>query len=278
MKFISQSNFRFCAFLSLLLISLLLSSGFFFHVPVKANGSGTTTTLSDPPPATPFGNPVDLTAKVTANSGTPTGTVEFFDGATSLGTETLQAGIAVKSIFTLGPGSHIITATYNGDGYYTVSTSNSIFVNVMFKASLTTLTVAPELSTSGQLVTLTAVVTPDSPGNVTPSGVVDFSIQGDHLTRNLSGNLDGSGTAAASLSDLPAGTYLVTAYYEGMDGYFSSTSTEFSFNVNASGPALGVGGEIQGVSKIGLISPWILLVSVFVLGGVILALKRRRTS
>jgi len=56
---------------------------------------------------------------VTATSGIPTGTVEFFDGATSLGTGTLSptTGSSAQATLTtnaLSAGSHNITAVYAG--------------------------------------------------------------------------------------------------------------------------------------------------------------------
>ncbi|MDQ3814371.1 MAG: Ig-like domain-containing protein, partial [Armatimonadota bacterium] len=70
---------------------------------------------------------VTFTATVTPvapGAGTPTGTVTFRDGATVLGTGTLnanrQASITTSS---LAVGSHTITATYNGNGNFNGSAS-----------------------------------------------------------------------------------------------------------------------------------------------------------
>jgi hypothetical protein len=278
MKNMARKNFWRLAFLSLVLTSLLLAAGLFGTVSVKANGSLTTTTLDVSPLFTLFGEPVALTATVTSNSGTPTGSVEFFDSVTSLGTASLAAGTASKSISTLEPGYHYITAVYSGDVNFPPSTSESKGVGVMFKATQTTLTGAPETSIFGQTVTLTATVIPSPPGGLTPSGIVDFNIQSTRLTRNMTGELDVSGTATVNLSDLPMGTYQATAYYEGMIGYFSSTSTEFVFHVTAPGLIRGVGGEVQGINKAGIFAPLILLVSVLIIGGVFVLVKRRRAG
>ena len=43
------------------------------------------------------------------------GTVEFFDGATSLGTSPLAGGLATFQTASLGVGSHSITGVYSGD-------------------------------------------------------------------------------------------------------------------------------------------------------------------
>jgi hypothetical protein len=276
MKFTTRRNSRRFTFLCLVLASLLLSAGMFTGVSVEANGNSTITALDASPISTLFGDPITLTATVTANTGTPTGSVEFFDYSTSLGSEPLAAGTAIMSIYTLEPGSHQITASYSGDVNHTASTSPEVWVGVNFRATQTTLTVAPEPSFSGQTVTFTAIVVPDPTSSITPSGTVYFNIQGGTLNRDITGDLDASGTATASLSDLPAGNYAATASYGGMTGYFSSNSTEFSFQVNASGPPRGVGGEVQRIHKPGIFTVWILLVSVLIIGGVILETRRRR--
>src|SRR5574342_210525 len=56
-------------------------------------------------------------------SGTRTGTVTFFDGATILGTGTISANTASITTSSLSPGSHSITATYSGDSNFNSSTS-----------------------------------------------------------------------------------------------------------------------------------------------------------
>jgi len=61
-------------------------------------------------------NPTTLTASVTAVGGTPTGTVTFVDGTTSIGTGTLDSsGNATLSLNTLAIGSHTLTASYSGN-------------------------------------------------------------------------------------------------------------------------------------------------------------------
>ena len=58
-----------------------------------------------------FGDSVTFTATVTGTTGTPTGTVTFLDGSTTLGTATLDpGGIAAFSTSALAVGSHTISA------------------------------------------------------------------------------------------------------------------------------------------------------------------------
>ena len=87
---------------------------------------GTTTALSSSPNPSVHGQKVTFTAAVNAASGTgtPTGTVKFLDGSTSLGSATLNSsGVATLTISNLATGSHSITAQYGGSANYNGSAS-----------------------------------------------------------------------------------------------------------------------------------------------------------
>jgi len=63
---------------------------------------------------------------VAPGSGTPTGTVTFKDGATTLGVASLNGiGQATSTTTSLSVGSHNITAIYGGDTNFTGSTSST---------------------------------------------------------------------------------------------------------------------------------------------------------
>ncbi len=98
-------------------------------VTVARGVSAVTVAVSPNPVLT--GNPVTLTATVTAPI-TPTGTVTFFDGATSLGTVAVGAPLSV----TLPVGSHSITAVYSGDGSLHPSTSDAVVLAVIDDVTL----------------------------------------------------------------------------------------------------------------------------------------------
>ena len=71
-------------------------------------------------------NAVTLAATVAAVAGTPTGSVVFLDGTTTLGTVNLNGGIATLGISTLASGSHSLTAVYSGDGNFNSVTSAGV--------------------------------------------------------------------------------------------------------------------------------------------------------
>lgn len=88
----------------------------------------TTTTVDSSAHPAVWGQALTLTATVaSAGSNTPTGTVTFLDGGTTLGTGTLQVvGGLNQATFTtsaLEVGGHTITALYSGDANFLASTS-----------------------------------------------------------------------------------------------------------------------------------------------------------
>lgn len=89
----------------------------------SALAASSTALSSNSNPVT-VGSTVTYTATVSGASGTPTGSVQFFDGATLLGTSTISSGVAVYSQLSIAAGFHSITATYTGDATYQTSSHN----------------------------------------------------------------------------------------------------------------------------------------------------------
>ena len=195
--------------------------------------ASTTTVTSSLNPST-FGQSVTFTATVSSTSGTPTGTVTFFDGATNIGTGTLSGNTATFATSTLTTGSHSITATYNGNASYAASTSTPALTQVVNAAppatTTTSITSSLNPSTFGQSVTFTATVTTASG---TPTGTVTFF---DGATNIGSGTLSGN-TATFSTSTFATGSHSITATYNGNANYAASTSPVLTQTVNAAPPA-----------------------------------------
>src|SRR5262249_22972683 len=85
--------------------------------------AGSSTTLVSSPNPSTQGQSVTFTATVTSTAGVPTGSVNFLDGATVLGSAALSSGAATFSTSALSAGSHSITAAYGGAPNYLPSTS-----------------------------------------------------------------------------------------------------------------------------------------------------------
>ncbi|MFO0888837.1 MAG: Ig-like domain-containing protein [Isosphaeraceae bacterium] len=189
--------------------------------------SSSTTGLSTSRNPIGFGQTVTFTARVTAGTsggGTPTGTVTFFDGSTSLGTSALNAsGVATLANSTLSVATHPITAVYSGDANFTASTSGTLN-QIVNPATNTVLQSNTNPSVFGQTVTFTATVSPAT-GTGTPSGSVTFR---DGTTTLGSVALNDSGVATFSTSTLAVGTRSITASYGGDARFGSSDSNAVS--------------------------------------------------
>ena len=190
---------------------------------VVTKGTTSTVVVGTPNPSvTP--NNVTFTATVAALTGigNGTGTVEFRDGATSLGFGNVVGGIATLSLTTLAFGSHTITAIYSGDANFTGSTS-AAFAQTVLRLTLTTVSSNRVPSSSfGQTVTFTANVSIVG-GFTTPTGTVQFSIDGTPVGGVLT--LSGQGRATFSTTTLSVGSHTVVAVYSGDPATFLAGST-----------------------------------------------------
>jgi YVTN family beta-propeller protein/uncharacterized repeat protein (TIGR03803 family) len=98
-------------------------------VVTSAGTSPSTTILTLAPSSIPVGSvgPIVMTATVApaSGSGTPTGSVTYFNGTTQVGTATLSEGSGTFSYnpVSLAVGIYSITAVYSGDGTFSASTS-----------------------------------------------------------------------------------------------------------------------------------------------------------
>ena len=186
---------------------------------------GTTITLASSTNPSVFGQAVTFTAAVAAvppATGMPSGSVTFMEGTTTLGTGMLDStGRATFQTSTLSVGTHLITATYNGNATFPPSTTTAALSQTVSLASTTT-TLASSLNPSGpgQSVTFTATVSTLSPGVGSPTGSVTFN-EGTTLlgTASLSG-----GRATFISSTLSTGTHPITAVYSGDTSFMGSTS------------------------------------------------------
>jgi predicted secreted protein len=133
-------------------------------VVVTQTAVATTTMLTASATQIAIGQSVTFTAKVVPQSGkgVPAGTIKFFDGTTSLGKVSLNAGgTTALSTTALAAGTHSITASYFGNNEDSSSISNTVSV-VVTQSTVATLTVSAAQITNGQSVTFTATVVPPS--------------------------------------------------------------------------------------------------------------------
>jgi len=139
---------------------------------------------------------------------TKSGIVNFFDGATNIGSGVINGTSAIFTTSALSVGSHNITAQVNSD-------SSAVLVQVVNKANSTVTVVTSGPSTYGDPVTITATV----PAGVT--GTITFTSGG--LT--LGSGTISSGTVSITTSALLPPSDVITATYSGDANYNSATGT-----------------------------------------------------
>jgi phospholipase/lecithinase/hemolysin len=93
-------------------------------------GVSTTTTVASASENVNLNAPLQLNATVVGTSGTPVGTLTFYDGTTVLGSSLVSGStttaVATLTVSTLTPGVHSITAQFAGVNGYGSSTSPAI--------------------------------------------------------------------------------------------------------------------------------------------------------
>ncbi len=202
-------------------------------VALTAAPAPTTLTLSvSPTSATLSGQAVTLTATLSPYTvGPPTTTtdneaVNFYSGATLIGSGTLSSGVATLITTSLPVGSDALKAIFPGDSNYNPSTSNVI--NVTVTGIL--LSSSPNPSVYGQDVTLTST----TPGGAT--GTVTF-MDGTNTIGIVS---IGGVTNTFDTTVLTAGTHSLTAVYSGDGSHTASTSPVVTQVVTKATPTMSV--------------------------------------
>jgi YVTN family beta-propeller protein len=204
------------------------------------------------------GRSVTFSASVAGTAGTPTGTVDFRDGATPIGGCTgiaLASGHAACSTASLAAGAHSITAAYGGDANYSPGTSSALGQAVNLDSATVGLGSSANPSLVGATVTFTASVTG---GSGSGSGVVDFRDGGTTIS-GCAGVALVSGSASCSTPSLALGTHSITAAYGGDAHYAPATSPALSQVVQDTPPplpkasfsptAIDFGGESMGTTS-----------------------------
>ena len=195
-------------------------------LPLTVTVASTTTTIAaNPNPAKP-GQPVTLTATVTGASAT--GSVNFSDGATQLGSAPLTGGTAKLTISSLASATHAIVATYPGDANYSSSMSSAL--NLVVSQPPIVLTSSQNPSAVGQSVTFSVSVS-----GANPTGTVSIL---DGALSLADAPLSG-GIASYATSSLPAGDHQIVARYNGDANNPSGYSAAVTQTVGAVVPQTG---------------------------------------
>ncbi|HWE93172.1 MAG TPA: Ig-like domain repeat protein, partial [Tepidisphaeraceae bacterium] len=207
-------------------------------VTQTVNKASTNTAISSSLNPATAGQSVTFTATITAiapGSGTPTGSVTFFDGTTAVGSGMLSAsGKATWTTTSLSATSHSISASYAGDTNFAGSTSSTL--NQTINPATTTASSSTAVASSanptvfGQGVSFTATVSPVSPATGTPTGTVQFTIDGANLGSPVT--LVNGSASSTSLTTLSVSGHNVAAIYSGDTNFAGSTSPTLVQTVN----------------------------------------------
>ncbi len=176
---------------------------------------------------------VMFTATVTpvAGSGTPTGTVDFYKGGTTLiGSGTLESAwpfdeVSISTTFYAVESGVSITATYNGDADYAGSDGSLDPDQTVVPANTTTSITsdAPDPSVLGQPYLVTGTVIGSHGGCRPTTGTVTVT---DGQGNGCAGDVDLNGDWSCSITSdptTPAVTYNLTARYNGEDPNFAAS-------------------------------------------------------
>jgi hypothetical protein len=206
-------------------------------VNLDVSPAPTSTQLSSSADPSYWSQAVTFSASISSSqNGTPTGTVTFMDGATTLGTATvvpngMNGGHATFTTSALAVGSHTITAVYGGDALFAGS-SGSLTQTVQPAPTSTTLSSSVNPSASGQAVTFTVGVTGGQSG--APTGTVTFMDGSTTLGTATLGPPPGGGNggyATFTTSALAVGNHTITAIYGGDALFAASTSAPLTQTV-----------------------------------------------
>jgi hypothetical protein len=177
-----------------------------------------------------FGQALTFTATLSAvapGAGTPTGAVDFKEGATDLTPSRVGVigGVATFSTSALKVGSHTITASYFGDGHFLTSMGDTSAVPQVVNQASSAVAVSsfPNASVFGQAVTFTATVSAVVPGAGTPTGTATFAEGTTLLASNVALV---AGKATFSTAGLAVGSNTVTASYSGDTNFLTGTGSD----------------------------------------------------
>lgn len=157
-----------------------------------------------------------VTSPTTAGTGTvaPTGSVQFLDNGTAIGSGSLNSSGVATYTGALGSGTtHVVTATFGGDGNYNTATATA---NATTKVTPSVVLAVVTAGTS-----LSATVTPPSGTSTIPTGTVQFL---DGSTTLGTATLNGSGVGTYTGSYTSGTGHILTAVYVGDTNFNTATS------------------------------------------------------
>jgi uncharacterized protein (TIGR03437 family) len=198
-------------------------------------------TLASSTAAANFGQTVTMAATLSPvpPTGVPaaTGTVQFQEGATVIGSAALASGAAALAVSNLTAGTHQIVAIYSGDGNWYGTHSSTVTVNVNLNATTAVLTSSATMTE----VQLSATLTPAAGGSIY------FLDSIGNITLGTAQLVNGTATLALTPADAAkiAG-HPIMAVYSGSAGFARCASNTLvlpALGNAAGGPSVEVAPE-----------------------------------
>jgi cytoskeletal protein CcmA (bactofilin family) len=218
----------------------------------------TTVGMTQTSVTTIFGEPMTLTATVTAPSGTPTGSVTFSSDGAAIGTAPLQNGIANLTVTTLTVGTHTIVATFLGSGAFANSVSASISHVITRGSSRSTIVADHPSIRYGQTARFTVTMSAQAPAAGQPTGIATIAADGVSLGTAPIVN----GVATFETTAFHPGVKSVTATYGGDANFEGSTALpvqqyvgQAQTQVNAQSPSAIIVGEWPRIAVLVSVTP-----------------------
>jgi MBG domain (YGX type)/Bacterial Ig-like domain (group 3) len=226
---------------------------------IKASTVNTMTVVQTSENPASVGDSVSFTATVSASSGAtlPSGDVQFSIGGTQIGPPVAVAnGIATSiPVSFSAAGNYAVTAAFSDPSLvYNSSAATLSGGEVVHATGTTKIVVTSSLpgSVYGQSLTFTASVSPEVAGSPSPTGTIQFVVDGTNL--GLPVSLTGGSATSVAIGNLGAGTHTVAVDYSGDINYalntgsFSQTVKKAYLTVTANNAAMVYGGAVPRLS------------------------------
>ncbi len=229
-------------------------------VSISAEPSTTTLTVNAYDPLTgnaistsntPYGSYVFADAAITGTAegsktqGVASGTVQFLNGGTALGSSAVSSGNEASwpplNSTAVPGGSYNLTAKYSGDASYDPSTSSSVAFTVVPEATKVTPYVHQYILGSSDSTGVEFYLQAAPNFGVSPTGAVTVAANGstlDTFSLFMAGDFSEYLDATIQASQLVSGANTVTATYSG-DSNYATSSTSFSMYVTSGGVTIG---------------------------------------
>ena len=177
-----------------------------------------------------YGQPVTFTATITGDNSTPpTGEVDFYEGATKLGSRKLANGmdqatytLTADQAAALSVGSNSFSATYDGDSADLASSTTEDLKLMVTQATPTVTATWAGWTYDGTAHAPTATII----------GVGGVTLSSPLPTFTYYVGMGTGGTNLGNTAPISAGTYTVVASYGGSSNYASASSNMVTVTIN----------------------------------------------